>query len=76
MPDICTMIIATTMTTQACIAPVVCQDFNGRQFCTGGTAVGCKMPDPWWECRRDDGALYTLKWTEGPTFTLQQNSGQ
>ena len=68
--DVCTLVVLTTINTVACYSPVVCEPYNGKTFCTGGTAGACPQPDPWWECKRADGSKYALKWIEGPTSIM------
>lgn len=66
--DICTLVLATVVTTQACWSMPTCQEYNGKNFCVAGMQTACKSPDPWWECTKKNGEKYTLKYTDGPVL--------
>lgn len=63
--DVCTLVIATVVTLQACWTDNVChQSADGtKQFCTGVQQKACPQAMPWYECKREDGSTYTLPWT-------------
>lgn len=64
--DICTLVIVTSMTTQACYSKVTCVDDaeHNRRICSGGFPNACPMPEPFYECKRVDGTTYMLKQSE------------
>lgn len=66
MPDICTLVVASFVTTQACWVSNPCQEYGGRYFCTPPQATSCSQPLPHYDCKRDDGTTYQLEWSAGP----------
>ncbi len=60
MPDMCQLVIATTMTLQACFTPQKCSPSadGSKTLCTGEQPIGCPMPPPAYECKRLDGSTY------------------
>ena len=66
-PDICTLIVATVTTTQACMLPAHCDDpRDGKVFCVPDTVAVCPAPQPYFDCVQPDGFHYTVPWTAHP----------
>jgi len=57
--DICTLIIATVMTTQACFSKPTCEPpADGRQLCLPALPAPCPKPLDQYQCIRPDGSKY------------------
>lgn len=63
--DICTAIVVTTMTTQACWTENHCypSEDGTKQICSGVRPAACPIRNPGYSCKRADGTEY---WWEGP----------
>jgi hypothetical protein len=61
--DVCTLIVATTMTLQACYSNNVCHPSadGTKQMCSGVHQISCGgVYWPTYECKRPDGTSYTF----------------
>ena len=62
--DVCTLIVATTMTLQACWSKDVCRPSadGTKQMCSGVHSVPCAdFRWPAYECKRSDGSTYVFE---------------
>lgn len=66
MMDICTLVIITTMNLNGCARPSICvPSVDGtRQYCSGFQPFHCPIPEPFYNCVKPDGTIYTLKQSE------------
>ena len=71
--DICTLIVVTTMTTQACFTPQRCETANGKEYCTASNnPAPCANPPLYYDCVTPDGEHYEAPFLEHPTFSPEQ----
>ncbi|MDR3470003.1 MAG: hypothetical protein P4M07_29095 [Xanthobacteraceae bacterium] len=59
MPDVCTLVAASTMTLQACFAPAVCTPAR----CYPPVRITCEGPafSPYYDCVTEDGSHYVSR---------------
>lgn len=62
--DVCTLIVITTMNTQACGAAERCSIKNNIKYCFPAHAIQCPIPEPTYDCVKADGTKYTIKQSE------------
>ena len=62
MPDVCTLVVATTMTLQACWSENKCEMTSDYRIkvCSGRHQITCPKNEPYYECETFDGKKYTL----------------
>lgn len=63
MPDICTLIVITTINTLGCASGPTCRmsEDGTKKYCMPMAVITCSMPDPVYECKKEDGTTYTVK---------------
>lgn len=61
--DICTLVVASTMTLLGCIVPNVCHERDNVQYCQPDYSKSCpsNVSEPYWSCQRPDGLIYVKK---------------
>lgn len=63
MVDICTLVVITTTTAQACYSENICHSsIDGtKQICSGIHQISCPgFYGPVYDCKKPDGTVYTL----------------
>lgn len=71
MIDICTLTVVTVMTLEVCVTKPICEEHDGRLFCTSAQSVPCRAHDPHYECVRPDGSRYVGPWATHPSFEVK-----
>ena len=74
--DVCTLIVATTMTLQMCYSKDICHaSADGtKQLCSGVQAIGCPgITLPSYECKRQDGSTYTYQSNDFNDLVIMRN---
>lgn len=58
--DVCTLIVRTIITLQACVGPETCTEYPDAnlKICIPAGPISCPMPEQQYVCRRPDGTEY------------------
>ena len=56
--DVCTLVIASSMTLRACFAAPVCTEIAGVKYCSGNAPISCPTPPFFYSCVKETGETY------------------